>query len=96
MNNKTLLMSWSIFCVPIILMISMNYIYGAEDETQTIYLWGQFIAVLSGIIAISLISIKHLVLKVFAVGLYLFAILFIWLAIGMTIGCQNGRGCFVH
>lgn len=96
MNKTQLLLIWSVICVPLILSVLMNFGYKPDSGVQPIFLWAQLIFVLSGIFTIKQIPVNKPGLKVLAVGLYIVLILFFWLAIGITIGCNNGGGCFAH
>jgi len=96
MNKKSLFLIWSLLCVPFILFIAMDFGYTPNVGVRPVFLWVQLVFVLSGIFSILQITINHLGLKILAVGLYIFGLLFFWLAIGMTVGCNNGGGCFVH
>jgi hypothetical protein len=74
----------------------MNFGYSPDNGVQPIFLWAQLFFILSGIFTITQISIPHRGLKTLTVGLYVCVMLFLWLAIGITVGCNNGGGCFGH
>jgi len=95
MNKKPLLLTWSIFCVPASLSVLIKFGY-SPNGVEPVFLWSQLIIGLSGIFAMTKIPIKHLSLKILALVLYIFILLFFWLALSMTVGCANGGGCFVH